>query len=370
MTKINHDSLEELRLLNEELKTLQPVILPSSPVSENKNTFSFTDAGQEKNNSAEDEDVDTDDNNSQFRYLRRGHNRALERKRKRKAQRKIKDKIGADSRSPKFTRKLTKLMKDIQKKQDLVTKCENEIEILDNDLREADCPRTRFLGKDRFFNRYFWFERNGMPYGGLPGSSTAAANYANGCVWIQGPDDTEREGFIEMRAEWQNEYKNRFGMTVPERKKMEEGLTSVYNAYQWGYYEDPEDIDALISWLNPRGCNEIKLHKELKLYRDRIISNMLKRKSYLHPTEEKTVNLSSRRIMTRQIEAPPKNPSYRCLTWRNSMALSEIGHLHSEQPRLRKSTKKAAFLSSTSESERPYNKPETKSKNKRNSGAR
>ena len=75
------------------------------------------------------------------------------------------------------------MLKDIRQKEDLVRKREEEIAVLDNDIREADCPRTRFLGKDRFWNRYYWFERNGMPYGGLPDSSTAHAEYANGCIW-------------------------------------------------------------------------------------------------------------------------------------------------------------------------------------------
>lgn len=30
-------------------------------------------------------------------------------------------------------------------------------------LTEMDCQRVRLLGKDRFFNRYWWFENNGLP---------------------------------------------------------------------------------------------------------------------------------------------------------------------------------------------------------------
>ena len=151
----------------------------------------------------------------------------------------------------------------------LIKKCEEEVAIIDNDLREADCPRTRVLGKDRFWNRYYWFERNGMPYAGLPDSSTAHAAYANGCVWVQGPDDLEREGYIDLPVDLQNEYKAKFNMTVPERKAMEEGETSVFTARQWGYISDPDDLDRLIRWLDPRGFNELKLRKELVTYRDR-----------------------------------------------------------------------------------------------------
>ena len=117
----------------------------------------------------------------------------------------------------------------------------------------------------------------------------------------------------------------KFGMSVPERKKMEEGATSLFTAHQWGYIEATEALDALISWLDIRGINEVKLHKELKLYRDRIARNMEKRKEYLNPAEDKSVDSGPKR-----------------LSWHNSTALEELGHLHSDQPRARKPAKKAA----------------------------
>ena len=300
------------------------------------------DVEEEIQDSVEDEVIDTDEDPHQGRSLRRGLDRAAERKRKREAEQEKKEKAEAEAKIPKQSKQFTKLMKDIQKKQDAIKECEEEIAILDNDLREADCPRTRVLGKDRFWNRYYWFERNGMPYGGLPNSSTAEAGYANGCIWVQGPDDLEREGYIDMKMEWQAEYKHKFNMSVPERKKMEEGLTSVFNAHQWGYIEDPEAVDSLIAWLDTRGFNELRLKKELQLYRDKIVKNMEKRKEYLNPTEEKSVDSGPKRMSTRRKEAHVDHTAHRCLSWRNMMALEELGHLHSDQPRARKPAKKAA----------------------------
>lgn len=336
--------LEELRLLNEERKILLPANLPPSPVLENKTLngdAKITDVEEEVHDSVEDEVIDTDEDPHQGRSLRRGLDRAAERKRKREAEQEKKEKAEAEAKIPKQSKQFTKLMKDIGKKQDAIKECEEEIAILDNDLREADCPRTRVLGKDRFWNRYYWFERNGMPYAGLPNSSTAEASYANGCIWVQGPDELEREGYIDMKPEWQNEYKMRFNMTVPERKKMEEGPTSVFNAHQWGYYEEPESVDNLLSWLDGRGFNELKLHKELKLYRDRIVKHMEKRKEYLNPTEEKSVDSAPKRMTTRRKEQHVDHTAHRCLAWHNNTALEELGHLHSDQPRARKPAKKA-----------------------------
>lgn len=311
-----------------------------------------------------DEIPDSDDGSPVGRKLRRGQDRAAERKRKTEREQERKDKAEA-AKLPKQSKQFIKVLKDIQKKEEEIAECEREIAIIDNDLREADCPRTRVLGKDRFWNRYYWFERNGMPYGGLPSSSTASAGYANGLLWVQGPDDLEREGYIDMKAEWQDEYVAKFDVTVPERKKREEGPTSVFNATQWGFYADFESVDKLLDWLDPRGVNELKLRKEIVNYRDKIQKNMAARDEYLGlgtaaeaaggAAEVRSPSTSSstaadhdgkKRMSTRgriATATTPEPPSFRCLAWENTMALDEIGHLHSSEPppvRQRKQTAK------------------------------
>jgi hypothetical protein len=184
-----------------------------------------------------------------------------------------------------------------------------------------------------------------MPYAGLPTSSTAEAGYANGRIWVQGPDQLEIEGYIDMKPEWQQEYKQQFDMTVPERKKKEEGPTSVFNANQWGYYDDPESVEALLNWLDVRGHNEKAFIKELTTFKERITTRMEKRKEYLNPPEDKSVDLvPAKRMSTRKKEQSVDVTSHRCLAWHNTTALDDIGHLHSEQPRARKPTKKAQAM--------------------------
>jgi hypothetical protein len=331
--------------LNEEKKIQLPANVPPEPLPDNKSPPQVDTKMPDIDeiNDTEDEIIDTDEDPHQGRSLRRGNDRAAERKRKREIEQEKKEKAEAEAKVPKQSKQFTKLLKDISKKQDQIKECEEEIAILDNDLREADCPRTRVLGKDRFWNRYYWFERNGMPYGGLPNSSTADAGYANGCIWVQGPDDIEREGYIDLKPEWQHEYRMRFNMSVPERKKLEEGPTSVFNAHQWGFYEDPEAVEGLIQWLDPRGFNEAKLKKEMLNYKDKIIKNMERRKEYLNPTEDKSID-SGKRMSTRKKEQHADHTAHRCLTWHNGLALEQDGHLHSDQPRARKPAKKAAIV--------------------------
>ncbi|KAK4157942.1 hypothetical protein C8A00DRAFT_11243 [Chaetomidium leptoderma] len=392
--------IEDLKGLNDQRKILLPDNLPPSPPLESVKTN-----GDVKMSDVEDlpantsDEVPDSDDEGPARKLRRANDRAAERKRKAEQEQERKEKAEAAAKVPKQSKQFQRVLKDIQKKEDEIAECEGEIAVIDNDLREADCPRTRVLGKDRFWNRYYWFERNGMPYGGLPDSSTASAGYANGCVWVQGPDELEREGYIDMIPEYQDEYKAKFNMTVPERKKREEGATSVFNANQWGYYADPEDVDALLGWLDPRGFNEVKLRKELVNYRDKIAKNMNNRKAYLSSPEDEeekdkdsdkkdeeeeeqdtatpvpaaagaaaggsgSGSSNNKRMSTRgrgvtTITAPPlpadepealpaalpEEPptTYRCMNWQNTMALEEVGHLHSLEPppvRPRKLTKK------------------------------
>lgn len=249
----------------------------------------------------------------------------------------------AASKLPTQSKEFLKLLKEIQKKEDIIKNCEDEVAVIDNDLREADCPRTRVLGKDRFWNRYYWFERNGMPYGGLPTSSTASAEYANGCIWVQGPGDLEREGYIDLPQDLEDEYKSRFNMTVKERKAKEEGGAGVLTARQWGYISEPEQVDDLIKWLDTRGNRESKLRKELLIFREKITANMEHRKAYLSSSEEKEKKEETKRTSSRIRDKTPEPPSYRCLQWENTMVLEELGHLHSEPPpppRSRKQTKK------------------------------
>lgn len=319
------------------------------------------------------DDEAEDDQDESSKKKRRG--RVLtDKKKKHEEEEKLKKakEKALEKAKPQQSKQYIKLLKDIQKKEDIIKKCEEEVAIIDNDLREADCPRTRVLGKDRFWNRYYWFERNGMPYAGLPDSSTAHAGYANGCIWVQGPDDLEREGYIDLPAELQDEYQAKFNMTVPERKTMEEGGSSVFTAKQWGYISEPEELDQLIKWLDPRGFNEIKLRKELVAYRERIATHMKHRIKWitgkdLEAEEDDKKDESkdeSTRVRTRP-RARDRTPEYRnpfrCLQWENTMALDELGHLHSEPPpppRSRKQTKKREAMAE------PASRPATKTRRK------
>jgi hypothetical protein len=335
--------MEELKQLHDQRKVLLPDNMPPSPPEESKaeEDAKMTDANDTQLENGDESHISEEDGKGR-KKRRRGLSEKQRKREEEERKEKEKEKKEA-AKLPTQSKQFIKLLKEIQKKEDFIKECEDEVAVIENDLREADCPRTRVLGKDRFWNRYYWFERNGMPYAGLPQSSTAAAGYANGCIWVQGPDDLEREGYIDVPKEFEEEYRAKFNMTVAERKALEEGKTSVYTARQWGYIDDPEQVDNLIKWLDTRGFNESKLRKELLNFRDKIASHMANRRKYLSAGEDTEKKEEHKRTSSRIREKTPEPPSYRCLQWENTTAYEELGHLHSDPPpppRARKQSKK------------------------------
>ncbi|THC99992.1 hypothetical protein EYZ11_000571 [Aspergillus tanneri] len=331
-------ALEELRRLHQERKALQPE--PEKSPTPAPELEALEDSKMTGVDGESDQGGDSDeDDGPKERSLRGGLDRVLERKRKQEEERERKEQL---AKQPKGSKQYQRVLKKIEEQKANIAKLEEKIEVVDNDLREADCPRTRCLGKDRFCNRYWWFERNAMPYGGMPNSSTAEAQYANGRLWVQGPDEMERVGFINVPDDQKKQYQKEFGMTPADRKKAEEGSTQVSNAQEWAYYDEPEAVDKLIDWLDSRGNRELKLRKELQLQRDTIVKYMTRRKEYLAQTAERAESeeMPTKRVTTRT-KTYVEGSTHRCLKWRNATALSENGHLHVDASRPSKRAKRA-----------------------------
>jgi hypothetical protein len=360
------NSLEELKSYEQERRELEPEAKsPVVELQELEEELEKDDTKMETDQEDNDitmEDVDEDEDIKPARSLRRANDRAADRARRQEEERKRKEKAEKDkaNKPTKEAKALDKLLKKIETAKDNIKECEAEIAICDGDLRESDCHRTRLLGKDRFWNRYWWYERNAMPFGGLPDSSTADAGYANGCIWVQGPDDMERAGFIDLPDEDQARYHSAFKMTVPDRKIKEEGDTHTFTAFQWGYYDDPEDLDRLMGWLNVKGEREIHLRKELGKWREQIMILMGNRKRYLEQDRAKRSESPAPRISSRTKAAAAAAPSARrCSKWTNDTARAENGHLHIEpQPPKRAAAKKGrSSLKDEGRQTRAGNKP-------------
>jgi hypothetical protein len=345
--KIEHQrerkvAVDQLHAKEKERKIQQPNNMPdpSSP----KNEPSELEASEIKDDTIEIDGsgmFDSDDE-ARARGLRRGADR--KRKRDEEAARREKEraeKAEAAKLVAKQTKEFRKLLSEIDGFKKKIVELEVKIEDCDNDLREANVQRTKVLGKDRFCNRYYWFERNGQPFAGLPRSSTASYGYANSRIWVQGPDDFEREGFIDRPKEEQLEYDKIHGCWVTQRREQEEGRTTLRNANQWAYVDDVDGLDALIGWLDERGEREKKLRKELLEWRDKIVTYMTARHNFfaaeqarqLEADEElaarrATVPTTRHKVQEDHVASLP-----RCTKWTNSMAMDDLGHLHSRPPK-------------------------------------
>ncbi|KAL6705150.1 glycosyl transferase [Coniothyrium glycines] len=260
---------------------------------------------------------------------------AAEEARKEKAK-----KVKAEAEKTKKQKAWERLLIDIRKKKDELRECEAMINELDDDLRETLVHRSKVLGKDRFLNKYYWFEHNGMPFGGLPTSSTAEYGYANGRIWVQGPDKYELQPCLEESAMAADMEK--YGFTIPQRKQKEEGATHLSNSNEWAYYDTPEDIDQLLLWLDERGCREKVLRKELQTFRDRIVEYMVIMRKHLAESqdtkgedEENTTRISTRN----KTYIDRESVKDRCLLWTNSIMRDENGYSHSEEYEPPKKTK-------------------------------
>lgn len=334
--KIEHQrekktAMEELAAKDRERKILLPENMPESPKPEAVEP----DVTEDTIDGTTGSSPDPDDDAPSGRSLRRGNDR--KRKREEEAARREKEKAEkaeAAKAQSKQSREFKKILNEIEELKRQIKDHEDKIAECDSDLREANVQRTKVLGKDRYCNRYYWFERNGQPFGGLPTSSTASYGYANGRIWVQGPDQMEREGFIDLPPEDQAKYQQVHRMTVPERRQQEEGATMLNSAEEWGYYDNPDRLDNLIGWLDDRGEREKKLRKELMEWRDRIAEYMEAHKRFLNDEAAKKVEVdeeATARVNTRhKVQEDNAAAQERCLRWTNSMAIDEIGHLHSQ----------------------------------------
>lgn len=351
--KIEHQkskktAFEALQIKDRERKILLPEnMLPDSPKQESvepTSTNGDVDDSVELNGAASS-DAD-DDAPITGRSLRRGNDR--KRKREEEAARAAEEKKKAElaKQQPKQSKEFKKILVDIEELKEQIMHHESKINECDADLREANVQRTKVLGRDRFCNRYYWFERNGQPFGGLPRSSTSHYGYANGRIWVQGPDELEKDGLIDRTPEDQNDYRRRYGLSVPERRELEEGATVLQSAHEWGYYDDPVLLDNLIGWLDDRGDREKKLRKELFEWRDVIVQYMEAHKKFKDEEAAKKLEVDEEqatRISTRhRVHEDQTAAKERCLKWTNTMAIDEIGHLHS-QPEKPKPKQKIAL---------------------------
>ncbi|CCM00943.1 uncharacterized protein FIBRA_02990 [Fibroporia radiculosa] len=126
-----------------------------------------------------------------------------------------------------------------------VNKLERRLEGIEREFRKLlGSVRVKPLGKDRFYNRIWWFD--GMGAASLVGSG-GTVQYGTGRIFIQGPSEFDIE-ILDRREE-----------DVSVRRKEEEGGEGMLGVGEWAVFDDLEEIDEFIAWLNPKGVRELAL---------------------------------------------------------------------------------------------------------------
>ncbi|KAI9020042.1 ATP-utilizing chromatin assembly and remodelling N-terminal-domain-containing protein [Phycomyces nitens] len=162
-------------------------------------------------------------------------------------------------------------------------------EQLEKDMRKYMTLRIRPLGRDRFYNQYIYLDNVGT-------SNT----YGTGRLYIQSPNFVDIQIMMErdidtglpeqpwgrgggqwfilelmkaqgfgQESEWLEKQMDSF--------KNQDNDPSTLTSSWWRYYSEPEEIQQLMSWLNPKGSREYKLKNELLKQQAYIIESMQKR---------------------------------------------------------------------------------------------
>jgi hypothetical protein len=335
--QLTNDRIDELHKLDEQRKALASDIQAKKPEAEVNEQVDVDISDIPTTNGVSDSREGSEDEVSPVK-LRRGPDRKRKRDEDAARREKAKKEKASQPKRTKEEIKLDKIIEEIENKKTDIMDCEEKIGEYTNDLRETDCQRSKCLGRDRFCNRYWWFERNGMPFGAVPHTSTAHYGYASGRIWVQGPDEIDRAGLIDLDKDLQASYLQVFDMTMLDRKDKEEGETHLESAEHWAYIDEPDKVDQLMGWLDERGLREKALKKELISWREIIVDCMKKMREHLDEVAAKKLGSvdedgekQATRVSTRtKTHVDIDRTEWQCLLWRNTLALEQFGMVHSE----------------------------------------
>lgn len=113
-----------------------------------------------------------------------------------------------------------------------VNKCERRLEQIERDFRKLlGAVRVKPLGRDRFYNRIWWFD--GMGSASLLGTG-GSVQYGTGRIFVQGPSEFDVE-ILQRREE-----------NVDLRRRAEEGEEGMLGVGEWAVYDELEKVSGCI----------------------------------------------------------------------------------------------------------------------------
>ena len=112
-----------------------------------------------------------------------------------------------------------------------VNKLERRLESIEREFRKLlGSIRVKPLGRDRFYNRVWWFD--GMGAASLIGSG-GTVQYGTGRIFVQGASEFDLE-LLQRREE-----------NIEERRRVEEGPEGMLGPNDWAVFNDLEEVGCL-----------------------------------------------------------------------------------------------------------------------------
>ncbi|KAI0304838.1 ATP-utilizing chromatin assembly and remodelling N-terminal-domain-containing protein [Russula brevipes] len=187
-----------------------------------------------------------------------------------------------------------------------VNKLERRLEGIEREFRQLlGSVRVKPMGKDRFYNRIWWFD--GMGSASLLGSG-GIVQYGTGRLFIQGPSIFDQE-ILGRRDEGD----------IQARRLEEEGEEGVLGIGEWAVYTDLEEVDEFTAWLNPKGNRELALRNTLTKWWPHIVPGIRKRLADLNNIAKLPEARRSTRVKQGGATDISRAPY---MTWTNRKAVS------------------------------------------------
>lgn len=186
-----------------------------------------------------------------------------------------------------------------------MAKLERRLEGIERDFRKLlGAIRVKPLGRDRFYNRIWWFD--GMGAASLVGNN-GQVQYGAGRLFIQGPSEFDLD-LLNQREE-----------NLEERRLEEEGEEGMLKSTEWAVYSEVEELDELLAWLNPKGQRELALRNLITRWSPHITAGMKKRITDLTSTAIKNTD-TRRSARTKAATIDLSREAY--MLWVNRKAIS------------------------------------------------
>lgn len=197
-------------------------------------------------------------------------------------------------------------------------------EQIERDMRRYATLRVRSLGRDRFYNKYYYFDNIG-----------GSCIHGTGRLYVQSPseadlialtsrDDPEPIDGEELPCgrgggvKFVTQLMHAQGLSK-EAEWLQHKLSSKEDSSdRWYCYTEPEDVDALLAWLNPQGVREYRLKNEIEKQYHSLVTGMKKRTHDQQATHIKAAELPRRSTRTKTVVQIPLGS---WLTYANKSAI-------------------------------------------------